>query len=222
MSEEVKLHSIWESPFGFRVQIALSFKGIEYEYIEEDLKDKSELLLRYNPVHKKVPVLVHRGKPIPESMVIIEYVEETWPEKPILSEDLHERAMARFWAKFSDDKCSPAIFKYFSTQGEEHDKAKAELVENLKTLEGALKGNKFFGGETIGLVDIAAGWMPMWIQRIEEVLGNKVVEENSFPHLQGWFHDLLNLPFVNQNLPPPEKLREHLKNFRNSLLARST
>ncbi|KAL1177935.1 hypothetical protein V6Z11_A03G064600 [Gossypium hirsutum] len=104
MGEEVKFHGMWASPFSRRVELALKLKAIPYQYIEEDLSNKTPSLLRYNPVHKKVPVLVHNDKPVAESMVIIEYMDETWENNPILPRDPYERAMARFYAKFIDDK----------------------------------------------------------------------------------------------------------------------
>ena len=102
---EVVLFGTWASSPCARVELALKLKGIPYEYVEEDLKNKSELLLRHNPVHKKVPVLVHNGKSIAESLIILEYIEECWNTTPkLLPEDPHQRAKVRFWANYYDQK----------------------------------------------------------------------------------------------------------------------
>lgn len=120
--EKVKLFGIWSSPYVLKVIWALRIKGVEYDYIEEDLRNKSNLLLEYNPVHKKVPVLVYQGKPIAESEVILEFIDEAWKDcgDRILPDDTYDRAMARFWARFGSDKvrnfslffCSELGFKY--------------------------------------------------------------------------------------------------------------
>ncbi|KAI3912047.1 hypothetical protein MKW98_007574 [Papaver atlanticum] len=133
--DEVKLFGYRGSPFALRVEWALKIKGVEYEYIDEDLKNKSPLLLHYNLVHKKIPVLVHYGRPVAESLVILEYVDETWKQNLIFPEDPYEKAQARFWARYADDKCQPSILNVFLKEGEELEKAVKEARENLKTLE---------------------------------------------------------------------------------------
>ena len=105
MADEVILLSTWASMFGVRVKIALAEKGIKYEYREEDLTNKSQLLLQMNPVHKKIPVLVHNGKPICESLIIVQYIDEVWKDRaPLLPSDPYQRAQARFWADYVDKK----------------------------------------------------------------------------------------------------------------------
>ncbi|KAJ9672873.1 hypothetical protein PVL29_026219 [Vitis rotundifolia] len=105
MAEEIILLDAWSSMFGMRVRIALAEKGLKYEYREEDLSNKSPLLLEMNPVHKKIPVLIHNGKPICESLIIVEYIDEVWKDRsPLLPSDPYQRAQARFWADFVNKK----------------------------------------------------------------------------------------------------------------------
>lgn len=105
MADEVVLLDFWPSPFGMRVRIALAEKGIDYEPREEDLSNKSPLLLKMNPVHKQIPVLIHKGRPVCESLIIVQYIDEVWSHKaPLLPSDPYHRAHARFWADYVDKK----------------------------------------------------------------------------------------------------------------------
>eukprot|EP00261_Vitis_vinifera_P031343 XP_019072586.1 PREDICTED: glutathione S-transferase U25-like [Vitis vinifera] len=105
MTDEIILLDFWPSMFGIRVRLALAEKGLKYEYKEEDLRNKSPLLLEMNPVHKKIPVLIHNGKPICESLIIVQYIDEVWHDKsPLLPSDPYQRAQARFWADYVDKK----------------------------------------------------------------------------------------------------------------------
>ncbi|KAK2991835.1 hypothetical protein RJ640_025741 [Escallonia rubra] len=219
MAEEVKLFRTWTSPFALRIVWALKLKGIEFDTIFEDFPNKSALLLEYNPVHKKVPVLVHNGNSICESLVIIEYIEEAWKENPLLPEDPYEKAMARFWAKVSDDKVLPSVWHAYFKQGKEQEEATATAMENLKLLEEQLKGKKFFGGETIGYLDLAVGWMANLVSILEEVVGLKVIDEEKNPLLSTWMQDFSDVPVIKENWPPREKLITKFHVMRETYLA---
>ncbi|GMN41845.1 hypothetical protein TIFTF001_011078 [Ficus carica] len=92
---EVVVFGTWASSFSGRVEIALKLKGIPNEFVEEDLSNKSELLLHYNPVHKKIIPTIYtingskgqeREKVIEEFSELLKVFEEgiqrDFPGKP--------------------------------------------------------------------------------------------------------------------------------------------
>ncbi|CAK9173914.1 unnamed protein product [Ilex paraguariensis] len=149
----------------------------------KDLDNKSPLLLQYNPVQKQVPVLVHNGKPILESLLILEHIEEKWKQNPLLPEDPYEKAITSFWAKFNDEKLLPSVWRAFIKQGTEQEETIVPVVENLKLVEEQLKGKIFFGGEKIGFMDLAFGWIANFISVLQEVTTLKVIDSDKFPLL---------------------------------------
>lgn len=207
----VKLLGINGSPSSRRVEWALKIKGVEYEFVEEDLQNKSTLLLESNPVYKKIPVLLHNGKPIAESLVIIEYIDEAFEGPSILPKDPYDRAIARFWAKFLDEKCLPAVWKALWSQGDELEKDKEEAYEVLKVLDNELKDKKFFGGNNVGFVDIVANFVGYWIGIVEEATGFVLVTSEKFPNFCVWRNEYLNCSQVKENMPPREMLLGYFK-----------
>ncbi|XP_047979778.1 probable glutathione S-transferase [Salvia hispanica] len=208
---EVKLFGAWFSPFVKRVEMSLNLKGVEYEYIEVDLKNKSPLFLEYNPITKLVPVLVHNGKPIFESSVILEYIDETWEGPSIFPKDPYDRAMSRFWAKFIEDKCSGPLWKACWSAGEEREKASKEAEEGLKILENEIKDKKFFGGNNIGLVDLVANFIAFGIPILQDVVGFHILTQDKFPNICKWADEFCNDSFVKKNMPEKERVRLWLK-----------
>ncbi|KAJ8567910.1 hypothetical protein K7X08_020632 [Anisodus acutangulus] len=138
-NDEVILLDFWPSMFGMRFRIALAEKEIKHEYKEEDLRNKSPLLLQMNPIHKKIPVLIHNGKPICESIIGVEYIEE-----------LYDSAR-----------------KIWTTKGEELEAGKKDFIEVLKVLEGALGDKPFFGGDNFSYVDVALIGFYSWFHAYE-------------------------------------------------------
>ncbi|KAM7488423.1 hypothetical protein LguiB_025907 [Lonicera macranthoides] len=207
-SEEVKLIGFWASPYRFRVEWALILKGVEYEYIEEDIFNKSPRLLELNPVHKKIPIFIHNGKVVLESLVILEYIDEIWKNNPLLPQDPYERAMIRFWAKFADDKL--VLSAYFAMCSLEDEKVKAEKItiamEALERIEGELKGKSFFGGESIGYLDLALGWISYWLPVFDEVGSMKIIDPIKFPAIVSWMNRFANHKVIKNKLPPRDKM----------------
>ncbi|KAK8488827.1 hypothetical protein V6N13_000927 [Hibiscus sabdariffa] len=222
MADEVKLFGMWASPYSRRVQLALKLKGIPYEYIEEDLSNKSSLLLKYNPVHQKIPVLVHNGKSILESLVILEYIDETWRNNPVLlPQDPYERSMARFWAKFIDEKILITARKVSFTTGKEQEQAIEELTEQLKLLENELKEKPYFAGEAIGYLDIVvANFLVFWFRNLQEALGINMFTEEKFPIIFEWIKKLVKINAVEECRIPKERhlvyIRTRLETLKSS------
>ncbi|KAL7103847.1 hypothetical protein ACP275_08G205100 [Erythranthe tilingii] len=205
MADGVVLLDTYFSMFGMRARLALAEKGIEYEYKEENLGDKSPVLLEMNPVHKKIPVLIHNGKPICESLIIVQYIDEVWKDNsPLLPSDPYQKAQARFWADFVDKKVYDAGTRMWTTKGDELETAKKDFIEALKLLEAELGEKPYFGGENFGFVDVALITYSSWFFTYE-TCGNFSVEEHC-PKLMEWVKRCMKKESVSKSLADPKKI----------------
>ncbi|GAB4845317.1 Glutathione S-transferase U1 [Ancistrocladus abbreviatus] len=211
--DEVVLLGFWTSPFGMRVKIALAEKGItEYGHVEEELLtgNKSSLLLRSNPVYKKIPVLIHNGKPVCESLIIVEYIDEIWKDRaPLLPINPYERARIRFWANYIDNIFIDAGSKVWRTQGEDQEAAKKLFIECLKLLEGELGDKPYFAGSTFGYLDIALIPDYSWFH-IYETFAHFSIEAEC-PKLIAWAKRCMERESVKKSLPDQLQVFEYAK-----------
>ncbi|XP_051152054.1 glutathione S-transferase U20-like [Andrographis paniculata] len=202
------------SMFGSRVRIALEEKGINYEYREEDLPQKSALLLRTNPVHEKIPVLIHNGQPICESLNILEYIDDVHSTPhPLLPSDAYGKARARFWADFIDKKLQVSGMKvawYKSKQ--ELEEGKKEVMDCLELLEEELGQQPYFGGEAFGYLDVVLGGFCSWFYAYE-AFGNISIGKNC-PNVMAWAKRCMDRPSFSKSLMEPEKLIDFVVNTR--------
>ena len=98
----MKLYDAARCPYCARVRIALAEKGLVAETVEVDLRDRPAWIYELNP-SGRVPVL-DDGFVLPESLLIMEYLDERYPEHSLLPADLAERAEARLAVhRFDDD-----------------------------------------------------------------------------------------------------------------------
>lgn len=81
---------------------------------------------------------------------------------------------------FCNFQCSPAIKRIYRSQGEEQEKAVQDATEHLERLENELRGKKFFGGDEIGLVDLSATFIALWLGVLLELAGVELLQKRSF------------------------------------------
>ncbi|KAI3698923.1 hypothetical protein L2E82_42845 [Cichorium intybus] len=208
---EIKLLGTIASPFVNRVQFVLNLKSIEYEFIEENLTLKSELLLTSNPLLKKVPVLLHANKPpICESLIIIEYLDEIQPNvHKILPPDPSDRANIRLWAHYIDNKFSPLFHELMQTPGKEgKEAAKNKIIKGSRLLEEAFvkfsNGKAYFGGDYVGYLDVVLGCFLCLTKIVEKENDFKVFDEVRTPILAQWADRIWLHEAIKRDIPREE------------------
>jgi maleylacetoacetate isomerase/maleylpyruvate isomerase len=119
-----RLYGFWRSMAAYRVRVALNLKGVVVEEVALDLNAGDQFapdFLAINP-EGAVPALVEPGRPaLTQSMAILEYLEERFPEPALLPTDLDGRARVRSLAALvvSDTHplIVPRVHKYLAGEG---------------------------------------------------------------------------------------------------------
>lgn len=170
-------------PYCARVRIVLAEKGLAYDAIEIDLAGRPAWLYEKNPLGK-VPVLEEEGGLVlPESTVIMEYLEERFPNPALWPADPAERALGRVWLERFDARLGDDY--YARRRGEE-----SRLDSRLEQLDAALAGQPYLSGREYGLADI--GYVP-WILRARSSLG---IELEAYDALAAWLERLAERPAI--------------------------
>src|SRR5918911_2533441 len=126
------LYDAARCPYCARARIALAEKGVEHEVVEIDLSDRPRWIYDKNETGR-VPVIEEDAWILPESSVIMEYLEERYPYPPLLPDDPADRALARVWIFRHDDFTRPY---YALRRGE--DGASERFDAQLARLDDAL------------------------------------------------------------------------------------
>jgi glutathione S-transferase len=171
-------------PYCARVRITLAEKGIPHDPVVIDLADRPPWLYELNPA-ARVPVLEEDGWALPESVVINEFLEERYPEPPLLPADPAARSAARLRIFRDDDFTGPY---YDLRRGE--DGAEDAFATVLAELDASLAAAPFLTGAAFGLADIA---LVPWVIRARDMLG---VSLEPYPHVDGWLSGLAERPSV--------------------------
>jgi stringent starvation protein A len=178
------LYDAARCPYCARVRIVLAEKDVEYEAIEVDLTDRPAWIYEKNSTGR-VPVLEEDRWLLPESAVIMEFLEERYPEPPLLAADPADRSLARLAIYRHSDFTDP----YYALRRGDEDAA-VRLDAAFGRLDAALELHSWLGGADYGLADIA--YVP-WVLRARDVLG---IALDGFPAVAAWLERTVERPAV--------------------------
>lgn len=139
-------------PFCHRCQLVLLEKGAAFKTVQIERSKKQDSKHLLSP-YVRVPVLWHDGRPVYESSIISEYLEEIVPTPALLPQDAGRKALARFWIDFCNTRFMPAYFNLLKERNPDRRASlKADLMGHLEFIE------------TVGLANVSAA-EPYWIGR---------------------------------------------------------
>lgn len=164
--QPLKLYSGWFCPFVQRSWTVLEEKGIPYQYIEVNPYHKPESLLKLNP-RGLVPTLEYDNKPLYESTVICEFLEEAYPDHTphLLPKDPYTRARTRIWTDYCTSRIIPSFHRFLQFQPmSDKDglkEAQQDFLGHLKEFTKEMdREGPFFLGKEPSLIDfVVAPWV---------------------------------------------------------------
>jgi glutathione S-transferase len=145
-----------------KVRIALLEKGIEHEEDSEVKPSQKDEYVVKSPLGK-VPYLEVDGTRIRESGVILEYLEDAYPQKPLLPKDPLERARVREIVVFLELHLELVVRRLYgglffggSFSEETKERVEKDVAKGVRALKAVAKFEPFIAGKALTLADCAA------------------------------------------------------------------
>lgn len=195
----MRLYDNAASPYAQKVRVTLYEKGIDVEHREIRTESQREELLRVSP-RGEVPALVDGDTAVYDSTVICEYLEERFPDPPLLPGDPAMRAHARLLERLSDTQLDPVVIVLATTKlirpsvGERHPEAIARAAEALAGYWAKLDGWLADGREWLvgpfSRADVAMASHVMAAAFMGSPIGD------AHPHAKAWAARLAERPSI--------------------------
>lgn len=179
-------------PYVQRAVIALKEKDIPYERIDIDLSAKPDWFLALSPLGK-TPLLLVDGKPVFESAVICEYLEDT--HGPALHpQEAYARAQHRAWIEFASTTLN-GIWSLYTARDDAAYRTAAQLLrERFTQIEKTLGDEPYFSGNRFSLVDAAFGPVFRYFDVFDAVSGLTLFD--ALPKTAAWREALAQRPSI--------------------------
>lgn len=164
------------SPFVTRVVIQMSAKGLNFPVLEPPGGTESPEYHAINPLGK-IPTLVVDGTKLPESQVICDFLEDSFPEPSLRPRDPVQRARAHLYGRLAEIYVMNAMLPLFRNMNPKtrnqavFDWALAETVKGLEQLESFTTGEAYAVGNSLTLADCSAAPILFFCERFLPMFG---------------------------------------------------
>ena len=189
-----------------RVALAAAYKGIELEYVDVPYDDRAEVVRVSG--QELVPVLVDGDRVIADSPVILDHLEERFPDPPLYPADPARRAEVRVFVDwFNRVWKRPPNLIYAEETKPEPDRERIEgltqrIANALPLFEDLLAGRDFLLGDTLTMADVVAfpflKYATIWDEgdehRFHEILRDAMPLDGGYPRLEAWITRIDALP----------------------------
>lgn len=191
-------------PFAYRVRLALAEKAIPHEAHVIDLQNVPHWYAGISPTGK-VPLLKYGEDVVWESTVINEFLEDAFPDPPLLPREPVARAHARIWIEYCNSTFQPnCCGLVFELDESRHEGIRTALIDSLKTIDEALASTPgpYWRGDRISLLDLT--YYPFFehMPALIEHRGFKLPA--NLAHVHRWLETLQERPSVKANRQPAE------------------
>lgn len=210
----LRLYSMRMCPYAQRARLVLSAKKVRYDRVNMDLNNKPDWFFDIN-CYGEVPVIIHRGKNVYESLICSEYLEEAFPDPKLYATDVYQRALERIYFNHWTKKGIPSFYSLLKAGS--GDRALLEkLQQNIGKMEEflATADKPYFHGDTPGFPDYMV-WP--WFERmamLETITDCKVMTVEKFPRMVGWVESMWKDPAVQECQIDPQLFVEHYSQYR--------
>lgn len=192
-TDRLRLYGMRFDPYSMGLRLVMRSKGLDFDFYSIKMSDRPEFLRELNP-NGQIPILEHGNTSVYETVIIYEYLEDVFTEKPMRSSDPATRAMDRIFLHEIYTNLAPvvrAIMEGLDTK---------RLLDQLLRVENRLskQGSNYFGGNEPNYLDYMVwSWLEL-IPALKRAFDLSFeLPRGSFSHMWAWIGRMDKEPVIN-------------------------
>ncbi|EDV28295.1 Pyrimidodiazepine synthase [Trichoplax sp. H2] len=192
-TKDLKLYGMRFDPYSMALRLIMRRKGLDFDFYSIKMSDRPDFLQQLNP-NGQIPVLEHGDTVVYETIIIYEYLEDTFTDKPLRSSDPATRAMDRIFLHEIYTNLPPVIRAMM-----EGIEAK-RLLDQLLRVENRLQkqGSPYFGGNEPNYIDFMVwSWLELIPALKRAFTLTFELPRGSFSNTWAWIGRMDKEPVIN-------------------------